>query len=287
MNCSFCYNVWRKDSSQIPRDLPLDSIETILQNLSNTPGVEGVTLTGGEPLLRKDISHIVAICRREGLKAAIASNGALLSRSKINELIESGIQHFDIGFTEPSHDTRIAMTEAARSGCTVTASICLHNSNYRRIGALTEMAAALGADAIALNKFIPTGMGARNSSYLEIGIEDLLYALEMANQTALRSGVYIYTGIPVEPCIASSREFPEIVFSTCQCGHSKWAIDPRGNLRTCEQNGKKLGNLLEYSFRELLERNSTEISKFRKWKPSENCILCDWRKDCHGGCRFK
>ena len=287
MNCSFCYNVWHKGSSQTSPDLSLDSIEAILENVSRAPGVEGVTVTGGEPLLRNDIPEIVSLCRKKGLKAAIASNGTLLSKTLIKELTASGIQHFDIGFTEPSHETRIAMTEAARSGCTVTASICLHNKNYKRIGALTKMAAALGADAIALNRFIPTGMGAKNSSYLDIEVEDLLYALELANETALKTGIYIYTGIPVEPCIASSREFPEITFSTCQCGRSKWAIGPGGNLRTCEQNSKKLGSLLEYSFLELLERNSTELSKFRSWKPSEKCLLCDWKKDCNGGCRFK
>ncbi len=278
--------MWHKGSSCTSESLSLDSIELILKNISKATRVEGVTITGGEPLLRKDTSEIANICRKNGLKAAIATNGTLLTKAMVNELTASGIQHFDIGFTDPSHETRMAMTEAARSGCTVTASICIHNNNFRRIGALSEMAAALGADAIALNRFVPTGMGAKNSSHLEIGIEDLLYALEMANQTALKSGIYIYTGIPVEPCIASNREFPEITFSTCQCGHSKWAIGPNGNLRTCEQNEKELGSLLEYSFSELLERNTTEISNFRRWRPSENCMFCDWRKDCNGGCRF-
>ena len=278
--------MWHESASEAQQDLSLSKIEKILNNISEVHDTKGVTFTGGEPLLRDDLPEIVRFCRLKGLKAALSTNGTLLSRGKVAELTASGIQHFDIGFTNPSHETRMAVTEAARSDCTVTASICLHGRNYRRIGVICEIAAALGADAIALNRFIPTGNGARNSSDLEIEIEELLHALEMANQTALKSGAYIYTGIPVEPCIASAREFPGIVFSTCQCGHSKMAIDPGGNLRTCEQSKKILGNLLKNSLSELLQRNSSEISQFRKWRPSINCRQCEWKSSCNGGCRF-
>lgn len=246
-----------------------------------------MTFTGGEPLLRSDIHDIIRVCRQSGMKAALATNGTLLSEKSVFSLMESGIEHFDIGFTEPATETRLALAAAAKSGCTVTASICIHKNNYERTGILCEMAAALGADAVALNRFIPTGRGKHHSQNLHLKNEDLLTALKLADGAAARAGIYTYTGIPVEPCIASSTEFPRIVFSTCQCGESKWAIDSLGNLRTCEQNREILGNLMENAFTEITITQKMEINRFRQKKPSMDCINCSLANMCNGGCRFR
>lgn len=286
LDCEFCYNVWLEKETPAHRELSLCEIEKVLRNISEAPGAMGVTVTGGEPLLRGDIPDIVRLCSKAGLKVALATNGTLLTRRVINELVGSGVQHFDIGFTNPSEETRLGLTAAVKSGCTVTASICLHNNNYKRTGILTEIAAALGADAVSLNRFIPTGRGRHHSQGLHLNNEDLLTALGLANNTAITAGIYIYTGIPVEPCIASATKFPGIVFSTCQCGQAKWAIDPHGNLRTCEQNAEVLGSLLKNTFTEIINRNAGTIEKFREWRQSENCFPCTLPGDCTGGCRF-
>lgn len=286
LDCEFCYNVWLEKNTVAHSELSLNNIEKVLCNISKAPGAMGVTVTGGEPLLRGDIPEIVRLCSRAGLKVALATNGTLLTRKVINELTGSGVQHFDIGFTDPSEETRLGLTAAVKSGCTVTASICVHNNNYERTGILTEIAAALGADAISLNRFVPTGRGKHHLQSLQLNNKNLLTALELANSTAITAGIYIYTGIPVEPCIASSTEFPGIVFSTCQCGRTKWAINPSGNLRTCEQNTEVLGNLLKNSFTEIISRNAGTIKKFREWRQSEKCFPCTLPGDCRGGCRF-
>lgn len=245
-----------------------------------------MTFTGGEPLLRSDIHEIIRVCRQSGMKAALATNGTLLSEKSVFSLMESGIEHFDIGFTEPATETRLALAAAAKSGCTVTASICINKKNYERTGILCEIAAVLGADAVALNRFIPTGRGKHHSQNLQLKNEDILTALKLADEAAARAGIYTYTGIPVEPCIASSTEFPRIVFSTCHCGESKWAIDSLGNLRTCEQNREILGNLMENSFTEIAKSNAEKIKMFTQWRPSNTCNPCTLPGNCRGGCRF-
>lgn len=279
--------MWLENGKQERSELSLDEIEKILNNISKASGVMGVTFTGGEPLLRSDIHEIISVCRQSGMKAALATNGTLLTEKLINSLVESGIEHFDIGFTEPATKTRLALAAAAKTGCTTTASICIHENNYERTGILCELAAVLGADAVALNRFIPTGRGKHHSQNLQLKNEDLLAALKHADRAAAAAGIYIYTGIPVEPCIASSTKFPGIVFSTCQCGESKWAIDSLGNLRTCEQNREILGNLLKNTFTEIAGNSSEEISKFRMWRPREECFPCTLPGNCRGGCRFR
>jgi radical SAM protein with 4Fe4S-binding SPASM domain len=144
----------------------------------------------------------------------------------------------------------------------------------------------MGADAVALNRFVPTGRGRINQNDLYLKKQDLLTALELADKAAAEAGIFVYTGIPVEPCTAQWKLFPEITFSTCHCGEVKWAIDPRGNLRTCEQNPETLGNLLENSFSEIVENSKNSIDSFRQWRNSEGCFSCSLPGECSGGCRF-
>ena len=267
--------------------MSLLEIRKVLQNISKAPGAAGVTITGGEPLLRDDVPEIVSLCREAGLKAAIATNGTLLTVKTIKELVSSGIEHFDIGFTEASTETRLALAGAVKTGCSVTASICVHNDNFKRTGVLCKIAAAMGANAISFNRFVPTGRGILNAGTLQLDRENLLTALRLADKAAEEAGISVYAGIPVEPCIASCNEFPRLVFSTCQCGSTKWAIDPYGNLRTCEQNNQVLGNLLENSFTSIINNKPEMIQQFREWRPLENCSSCSFSDICHGGCRFR
>ena len=232
----------------------------------------GVTLTGGEPLLRDDLEDITGVFSSKGFSVAVATNGTLLHRERASSLVNSGVRHFDIGFTDPSHETVMGVTHAVRTGATVTASLCIHRENFMKTGIRVRTAAALGADSVCLNRFIPTGTGRLNEGSLRPGDDELLHALQLAQDASEACPVHMYTGIPLEPELSRPEDYPAIEFTTCMCGHTKWAIGPSGNLRTCEQSDRNLGSLLEMSFHEALERHSVEIREFRK--------------TAHKGCRF-
>lgn len=188
----------------------------------------------------------------------------MLTPDRARSLAASGVSHFDIGFTDPSHETVMAVTHGVRTGASVTASVCLHRGSCLRTGLRVRTASALGADAVCLNRFVPTGRGGLNETRLLPGNDELLLALRQAQEAAEHCPVHIYTGIPMEPGQAGSGDFPGIEFTSCSCGDAKWAIGPSGNLRTCEQSGTFLGNLLEMTFAEALERHSKEIREFRR-----------------------
>ena len=249
-------------------ELSLEEIRLLATELGEIQALRGITLTGGEPLLRTDIADIVKAFSTIGISTAVATNGTLLTRDLALQLVDSGVEHFDIGFTDPSHETVMAMTHAVRTAATVTASLCIHSGNYERTGVRVRTAAALGADSVCLNRFVPTGRGRKNRCSLSLSNEELYQALELAQKAAESCPVHMYTGIPVEP----DRDFPSIEFSTCRCGETKWAIDPAGNLRTCEQNHRSLGNLMDTTFEELLEVHSREIDQFRS-KTATGCAF--------------
>jgi len=278
--------VWLESNQETRKELSLDKIATVADRVSHAPGVCGITITGGEPLLRSDINDIVRICKKTDLKVALATNGIFLTKQLASSLVSGGIEHFDIGFTQPDSRVKLAVAAAAGTGCSVTASVCVHNSNYRETGTLVKKAAAMGADAVALNRFAPTGRGRINQDDLCLKTRDILTALKLADKAAAEAGIFVYTGIPVEPCTAQREMFPAITFSTCQCGEAKWTIDPAGNLKTCEQNPETLGNLLRSPFTEIVENSKNSIDSFRRWGNSEGCFSCSLPGNCSGGCRF-
>jgi MoaA/NifB/PqqE/SkfB family radical SAM enzyme len=83
--CYYC-DVW-KWGDFFP-DPTIEELKKIFSSLANL-GVKVVTLSGGEPLLRKDIEEIISIINNHNMRAQIVTNGVLLSKEKINRLVQS------------------------------------------------------------------------------------------------------------------------------------------------------------------------------------------------------
>lgn len=228
------------------------------------PGYSGITLTGGEPLLRDDLEALAGLFTDSGMPVAVATNGTLLSADRAESLRDSGVRHFDIGFTEETDEMMLPVTRAIHTGASVTASVCVHLGNSSRAGTLVRKAAAAGADSVCINRFVPTGRGYRNRRLLELDDDSLLLALESIQEAVDQCPVHVYAGVPVDPGLAVKEDYPGIQFTVCRCGETKWAIDPAGNLRTCEQSDRRLGNLLEIPFSEAIRRRSIELREFRR-----------------------
>jgi MoaA/NifB/PqqE/SkfB family radical SAM enzyme len=79
---------WRQKSYN---ELSLGEISSVLNQLKQL-GVRGISITGGEPLLRKDVTDIVRKCstlRFEDIQ--ILTNGLLLTPDLAEELLECGV----------------------------------------------------------------------------------------------------------------------------------------------------------------------------------------------------
>ena len=91
LNCIYC----KRDAVGRP-DITLAEIEKLIKNLAAL-GVDKVRLTGGEPLMRKDIAEIVSIiANTEGIKdLAMTTNAALLSQYA-QKLKNAGLHRLNI-----------------------------------------------------------------------------------------------------------------------------------------------------------------------------------------------
>jgi len=87
LRCSMCQAVEaRKDE----RELTLDEIKRLAAVLDKL-GAGIVVLTGGEPLMRRDLAEVVKIFTQVGLEVRLQTNGQLVTEEKILALLEAGL----------------------------------------------------------------------------------------------------------------------------------------------------------------------------------------------------
>ncbi|MBD3369085.1 radical SAM protein [Candidatus Fermentibacteria bacterium] len=296
LECVFCYNVWLGKHSK-PSELSLDDIEELFKRIRDDAHPTGVTITGGEPLLRADLPRMAETLRNLALKVGLTTNGTLLDSKAARRLVSAGISHFEVSLPAATAETytrlcgdnrlrraRDAIVAIADTAVPASASIMVCRPNLEETGRAIELAFALGARAAALNRFVPTGRGRKNAAQLSLSTEHLEKMLKQADSVAGRTGMAVYTGIPVEDCIVPHRQYPHVSFGPCHCGREKWAVDPSGNLRTCEQSPVILGNLMENSFTELSE--SHPARRFRQNNLKPDCLACESYPSCGGACRL-
>lgn len=81
----------------------LDEIKTLIRNLKQFYPIRKILLTGGEPLLNKNIYEIIELISNLGIKCDMVTNGKLLNINVINRLVDSGLKRIRIsidGFEE-------------------------------------------------------------------------------------------------------------------------------------------------------------------------------------------
>jgi MoaA/NifB/PqqE/SkfB family radical SAM enzyme len=104
LNCLHC----RAAASKGPYagELSTEESEKLLLNVASF-AKPIIILTGGEPMLRKDIYHLAKFGNDLGLRMVMAPCGALLTEETCGKLKESGIQRISLsidGATAKSHD---------------------------------------------------------------------------------------------------------------------------------------------------------------------------------------
>ncbi|MBU2261325.1 MAG: heme b synthase [Proteobacteria bacterium] len=132
-----------------------------------------IILTGGEPLLRKDIYDIAAYGNRKGLRMVLATNGTFVTEAVANRMIEAGIRRVSVSLDGPdagSHDAfrgvpgafAEALTGIAamkKAGLDFQINTTITRANLAQIREIHDLAHRLGAAAHHIFLLVPTGRG--------------------------------------------------------------------------------------------------------------------------------
>lgn len=130
-------------------------------------------LTGGEPLLRKDVFELAAHGTEKGLRVVMAPNGTLITAEAARRMKETGIQRISVsidGATAQDHDRfrgvegafdRLitGLKHAREAGIDFQVNTTVTRENRPQLEKIQKMVEDLGAVAHHIFLLVPTGRG--------------------------------------------------------------------------------------------------------------------------------
>jgi pyrroloquinoline quinone biosynthesis protein E len=293
LHCPYCSNPL--DLAAYSDELTTAEWRRVLAEASEL-GVLQVHLSGGEPLLRRDLVPIVAAARALGLYTNLITSAIGLSARRAGQLREAGLDHVQISVqaSEPARSDRIAglpsferkLTAARlvkKMGWPLTLNVVLHRGNIDRIDAILELAEDLAADRVELANTQYYGWAARNRAGLLPSRDQLgrAEAVVRAAHERLRGRMEIIYVVPdyysryPKPCMGG-------------WGRRQLTVVPNGDVLPCPTAHEL--PLPRASVREhplgWIWAESPLFRRFRgtDWMP-EPCRSCDRRETDFGGCR--
>lgn len=298
-DCPHCYNAW-KNATPYPTVEELSTPDTLalLDKVLDETSAGHVTLTGGEPLLRRDLSEIVEHLNARHCQVNLITNGTLLDEAAIARLSPDRISLFELPLLSAEtalHDrlsgkpgafdaVTLAIADLKLAGQVVVCVFVATALNLHTWRETAELAFALGADGIMFNRFNPGGEGFANLDTLQPTPDALRHALDVAQELTTALDISISCSIAMPPCLFEQERWPGLTFGFCAAGTADayYTVDPAGNLRPCNHSMVILGNLRERSFWELVD--TPALGQFVAARP-DFCADCRVVDECLGGCK--
>ncbi|MBV8712505.1 MAG: pyrroloquinoline quinone biosynthesis protein PqqE [Solirubrobacterales bacterium] len=262
-------------------------------------GVLQLALTGGEPMLRRDLVQLCAAARDADLYSSLITAGTLFTRERAEALKAAGLDHVQISIQSPdreendriggnrSFEKKIAAARAARElDFPLTINCVLHRQNLDRIEELLDLTLELGAQRLELANTQYYGWAVVNQEALMPTWQQLRRGEEAVKRFRERVGnkVDVLWVLP---------DFYEDLPKPCMGGWGRTAmvLAPNGDVLPCQAAstipGLEFANVLEHPL-EWIWNESDAFARFRGtgWmqEPCRSCPLgrqeVDW-----GGCR--
>jgi radical SAM protein with 4Fe4S-binding SPASM domain len=296
LKCAHCYiNAGEKKDIN---ELSTDAAKLLIHQIAEV-SKPLLILSGGEPLLRRDIFELIRYGAERGLKMAMGSNGMLIDDIVAQKLKEAGITTVSIsldssvpalhdqfrGVTGSWQRAVEAIKALKRNGVIVQVNTTVTQQNYNQIGDIFALAEKLGAENFHLFFLVPTGRGAR--------IEDITPEMyeKMITSSFSKSMQY---NLNVKPSCAP--QFMRIAQETgidmtrwvrgCMAGLYYCRIYPTGEVTPCPYLPIALGNIRQKSFKDIWF-NSEILRNLRDFKKLKGkCGKCEYNEVC-GGCRAR
>jgi len=273
-----------------------------------------MVLSGGEPLLRKDLFEIASYGTSQGLRMCIATNGTLVTDETCEKMKASGIKMVSLsldGSTAAIHDDFRSCPGAfegvvrgaetlRRNGIKFLINSSFTKRNQHDIAATFKLAKSLGATAWYMFMIVPTGRGEAILSELisKEDYEEILawhYEQEKQEEEILMRPTCAphYYRIVRQKAKEEGSSFQRrsLTFSTgggkgCIAAQTICLIDCFGNLKPCSYFHSSVGNVKQVPFKTLWFESKVfnDLRDFKRYEGK--CGECEYLNVC-GGCRAR
>ncbi len=236
-------------------EMDTEEIKSVLRQLADV-GTFFLSVSGGEPLLRRDCFEILEYARSLGFHTKLKTNAVMIGPAEATRLKHLGIEKVQISVYShlaEVHDaitklpgsfrrTMNAIRHLKASHVPVAITNVLMQSNSSHAMAVKRMAQSLGVEFTVDPTLTPMINGDRSPTHLGISLEEL--AAVMHNEE--------FVGDVGEFCSPNSTVDEDVLDGySCSAGHTLAYISPFGDVFPCVSFPMPCGSVRQQTFREI------------------------------------
>src|SRR5690349_12851436 len=259
-------------------------------------------LSGGEPLLRRDLSEIAHHASANGATVVVGTNGTLLTDERIAALKNAGVSGVAVSVDSlrPSYhdnfrhgrgalaEVQAALARLAAARLDFIIQTTVTKGNRAELERLAAWSADQGAVSFNCYFLVATGRGAALADLTPAEYETVLADLARW-EVAYRGRMMVRAKCAphfMRLVHQTDPDSPVLNYQTrCPCGTQYCRITPDGKLTPCPYLPEVAGDLRQHSFAELW-RSAPLFRQLREGRLGGKCGACEYRKLC-GGCRAR
>ena len=261
-------------------------------------GVLQIHLSGGEPVVRRDLVQLVQHCRAKEIYTNLITAGVLLDRKRLDALAAAGLEHVQlsiqdsradtankIGGYQGGHQKKLEAADLIRAaGLPLTVNAVMHRQNLDHLEEMIDLAVELGAQRLEVAHAQYYGWAYANRAALMPTPEQVEYANDIVDRAEAR----------LKGVLAIDYVVPDYYAKRPKACMGGWGqqflnVTPTGKVLPCHA----AESITDITFETVRERSLAAIwhdgpafERFRgtAWMP-EPCRSCDRREIDFGGCR--
>lgn len=278
------------------QDMPKEDFFKVLDNIaaSCNPHEVMIVVTGGEPLLRKDLAECGKVFHEKGFPWGMVSNGFALTENKLHELCEVHLGALTVSLDglEDDHDwmrgvqgsfskaTDAIKRAAETDGLVFDVVTCVNKRNIQHIPEIRNWLISAGVKAWRLFTVFPAGRAA-NDPNMKLSGEELRYLMEFIKET--RKAGQIKASFACEGFLGKYEGEVRDGFYMCHAGIKVGSVLADGSISACPsiRADYHQGNIYKDDFMEVWNHAFAPY-RDRSWMKQDLCGDCKYFRYCLG-----
>ena len=303
--CAHCYldAVTRSDGDA--DEMTTAEVTAVLDDIAALSNETMVVLTGGEPLLRRDIEALARHGTGLGLMMVVGTNGTALTEARVESLKEAGIAGVGISLDslDPAwHDgfrgmpgawerTMAAIDACRKGGLRFQLHFSVMEQNAAELEDMIDFAKSAGAMVLNVFFLVCTGRGEKFTDISAVTYDDVLRRLTRAahdeKELMIRAKCaphFKRMALELDPSwpITAAHGYEA---GGCMAGTRYCRVTPDGGVTPCPYMEVSAGSLRRQPFAEIW-RGAPVFRELRAPALEGRCGACEYANLC-GGCRAR
>ena len=294
LNCRHCGSDCKKTAGT--KDMPLEDFLRVLDSVAKKtdPHRVIVVVTGGEPLMRKDLEECGSEIYRRGFPWGMVTNGLFMTRERLDALMASGLHSATVsldGFATDHNWMRGNPHSFDRAVDAIRMMVetpdlvfdvvtCVNKHSLLRLEEMKEFLIKLGVKRWRVFTIVPMGRASQDEE-LQLSNAEFRQVMEFIRKTRKEGRIRLDYGC--EGFLGNYEGEVRDHFFACQAGVTVGSVLIDGSISACSsiRSDFHQGNIYQDDFMEVWE-SRYQPYRNREWMRKGDCADCDYFRYCRG-----